>query len=120
MLSSDQASQISQPCIARASGGGGRRCCDVARGAGPSIFDRAKSPATLLALGLQEYDNRIVPFVLPHVATVILATAASALQQRAAVRPLSSPACASRLMRAERRLIDSTTSGYVDSKVRAK
>jgi hypothetical protein len=34
MPSSDQASQKSQPSIARASRGGGRPCCDVARGAG--------------------------------------------------------------------------------------
>jgi hypothetical protein len=62
MPSSDQASQISRPCTARASGGGGRPCCDVARGGGQLIFDRAKSPAALLARGLQKYDNRIVPF----------------------------------------------------------
>jgi hypothetical protein len=87
MLSFDQASQIPQPSIARASGGGGRRCCDLARGAGHLIFDHAKSPAALLARGLQEYDNRIVPFRLPQVATVILASDASALQQRGEVRP---------------------------------
>jgi hypothetical protein len=87
MPSSDQASQISRPCIARASGGGGRPCRDVARGAGQLIFDHAKSPAALLARGLQKYDNRIAPFRSLQGATGILASAAFTLGERGKVRP---------------------------------
>jgi hypothetical protein len=51
------------------------------------IFDRAKSPAAVLARGLQKYDNRIVPFRSLQGATGILASAAFTLWERGEVRP---------------------------------
>lgn len=110
MPSSDQASQISQPSIARASSGGGRPCCDVARGAGSdgspmegtsdrlpsqcvptgdagqSISDPAKSPVPPPAHGLHKYDNRVVPFRSQQGATGIGTSAASTFQQSDEIR----------------------------------
>jgi hypothetical protein len=111
MPSSDQANQKSQPCFARASRGGGRPCCDRARGAGsdgspidrasnrpsprfvpagdacPSIFDPAKSPTPLPGRALHKYDNRVVPYRLQQGATGIGTSRASALRESGEVRP---------------------------------